>query len=129
MIKPCFEVVLELDSLNQEFELITDIDDDFIIYAVEEENENILLDISSEDEEYLLEIQDNDALDYILESSTAIINYIDGEIYSGDYTVTPTRQPQVLLTSNKVLLENITVEAIPSCYGLVEWNGSVMRIS
>ena len=49
--------------------------------------------------------------------------------YSGDYTVTPSAQAQTLETGGHVLLSNITVEAIPSNYGLITWNGSVITVS
>lgn len=129
MIKPCFEIVLELDSLNNSFELITESDDDFTIFALEEDNSDIFLDLSSNDETFFLDILDSDELDFIIESGTAIVNYIEGEIYSGSYVVTPSSMPQTLSTENRVLLQDITINAIPSCYGLIEWSGSVMRIS
>lgn len=49
--------------------------------------------------------------------------------YSGDYTVTPSAQAQTLETGGHVLLSNITVEAIPSNYGLITWNGSTITVS
>lgn len=51
------------------------------------------------------------------------------ETYEGSYEVTPTRQEQVLLTANKILLENIVVNPIPQNYGLITWNGAVMTVS
>lgn len=49
--------------------------------------------------------------------------------YSGDYTVTPSAQAQTLETGGHVLLSNITIEPIPSNYGLITWNGSVITVS
>lgn len=128
MTKPCFEVYLELDPLNEEFELTTEPSEDFTIYAIEEENSDILLDLTDE-EEYSLDILDIDILDFILESGSAIVNYVEGEIYDGEYHVTPSQALQTLLTANRVLLQNIIIDAIPSNYGLIEWDGSIMRIS
>lgn len=49
--------------------------------------------------------------------------------YSGEYTVTPSEQAQTLETGGHVLLSNITIEPIPSNYGLITWNGSVITVS
>ena len=49
--------------------------------------------------------------------------------YTGAVTVTPGAEAQVLSTRNTVLLSDITVEAIPSNYGLITWNGSVLTVS
>jgi len=50
-----FEAVLEIDPLNEVFELTTEIEDDFIIYAVAEENSELSLEVI-EEEDYYLEI-------------------------------------------------------------------------
>ena len=49
--------------------------------------------------------------------------------YSGETVITPSAQAQTLETGGHVLLSNITVEAIPSNYGLITWNGSVITVS
>ena len=49
--------------------------------------------------------------------------------YAGPYTVTPTQSTQVLNTQNLRATQNITVNPIPSNYGLIEWNGSYMTVS
>lgn len=51
------------------------------------------------------------------------------ERYAGPYHVTPGPDPQVLDTAGKMADEDITIGAIPSNYGLIEWNGSALRIS
>ena len=51
------------------------------------------------------------------------------EPYRGKYTVTPSQNAQTLKTKGLTALENVIVEKIPNCYGLVEWNGSFLRIS
>lgn len=51
------------------------------------------------------------------------------EEYTGRYNVTPTRETQTLSTANRVLLDNVTIEPIPSNYGLITWNGSVLTVS
>ena len=103
-----FEAVLEIDPLNEVFELTTEIEDDFIIYAVAEENSELSLEVI-EEEDYYLEIQDQDVLDFIVESGCAIVNYIDGEIYDGPYEVTPSPQEQRLFTTNRILLRDVVI--------------------
>ena len=51
------------------------------------------------------------------------------EKYTGSYTVTPANEDIVLNTRGKMLTENLTVEAIPSNYGLITWDGSVITVS
>lgn len=49
--------------------------------------------------------------------------------YAGDYLVTPTTTEQVLMTGGTYLKDHIHVAAIPSNYGLIGWNGSVLTVS
>lgn len=49
--------------------------------------------------------------------------------YSGSYVVTPSQQAQELPTANKILGQNIIVNPLPSYYGLITWNGSVLTVS
>lgn len=69
-----------------------------------------------------------------------LVNKIDGgeigsfypllpETYTGATEVTPTQYTQVLNTNGKMVITNITVNPIPSNYGLVTWNGSVLTVS
>ncbi len=55
--------------------------------------------------------------------------YIRGAPYEGTYTVTPTQETQTLLTANLRMLENVTINPIPSNYGLITWNGSTLTVS
>ena len=43
--------------------------------------------------------------------------------------VTPSGTRQVLATAGMALREDVTVEPIPSNYGLVTWDGSVLMVS
>lgn len=49
--------------------------------------------------------------------------------YTDVYTVTPSSTQQILSTSNKILTQDIVIGAIPSNYGLITWNGSILRVS
>lgn len=49
--------------------------------------------------------------------------------YHGDYSVTPTNQAQTLPTAGHTLRGDIVVEPIPSNYGLITYNGSIITVS
>lgn len=42
-----------------------------------------------------------------------ITKYVGGELYAGDYTVTPKIEEQEMQTKGKVMTENIMVKSIP----------------
>ena len=55
---------------------------------------------------------------------------IDGGVpYSGAYEVTPTQGTQVLPTAMRLLAQDVVINPIPSNYGLITWNGSVLTVS
>ena len=54
---------------------------------------------------------------------------INPDTYSGEYTVTPTEETQVLSTNGKLMAGDVTVAPIPTNYGRISWNGSVMTIT
>ena len=49
--------------------------------------------------------------------------------YEGEYTVTPGEDAQALPTAGKSLAQDVTVEPIPSNYGLITWDGAVLTVS
>ncbi len=49
--------------------------------------------------------------------------------YEGPTTVTPSGETQTLATTGKTMLGDVTVNPIPSNYGLITWNGSVLTVS
>lgn len=49
--------------------------------------------------------------------------------YTGETTITPSTETQTLETANKLVKENITVNPIPSYYGLITWDGSTITVS
>lgn len=49
--------------------------------------------------------------------------------YQGATSVTPSQETQTLETQGFRLLENITINPIPSNYGLITWNGSTLTVS
>lgn len=75
----------------------------------------------------------NDAFNCDMDSETTFHcemgEGISSEIYHGPVTVTPSEDIQVLNTEGMVIEENIVIEPIPSNYGLITWNGSVLIVS
>lgn len=49
--------------------------------------------------------------------------------YTGEYTVTPSAETQTLETNGLRMTDNITINPIPSNYGLITWNGSTITVS
>ena len=49
--------------------------------------------------------------------------------YSGEYAFTPTQETQTIPADHTVLLNNITINPIPSNYGLITWNGATLTVS
>lgn len=53
----------------------------------------------------------------------------DAEAYTGSYEVTPTQSEQILPTQDKIMTSDVRVLPIPSNYGLITWNGTVLTVS
>lgn len=49
--------------------------------------------------------------------------------YAGPYTVTPYAVAQIVGTEGFYMTEDLVVEAIPSNYGLITWDGSTLTVS
>ena len=49
--------------------------------------------------------------------------------YDGETTFTPSAEAQTIPTMQTVLLSNITINPIPSNYGLITWNGATLTVS
>lgn len=49
--------------------------------------------------------------------------------YRGDYTYTPSNAEQVVQINGKMATSNITINPIPSNYGLIAWNGAALSVS
>jgi len=59
------------------------------------------------------------------------VPYIGGMLpeYTGPTTVTPSGSEQTLATAGRSMGRDIVVGPIPSNYGLVSWDGSVLTVS
>lgn len=57
------------------------------------------------------------------------VEIIDRQPYTGAYEVTPGSRAVVLPTSGLRMTGDIVIESVPSQYGLVSWDGSVLTVS
>ena len=64
-------------------------------------------------------------------TGTQIARDYSGDLpaYTGGYSVTPSEETQVLQTKNKRMTDNVTVAPIPSNYGRITWDGTVITVS
>lgn len=69
-----------------------------------------------------------EALAFELDVGTAI-ETVSGQHYEGPTEVTPTEETQVLETQGLFMDQNITINPIPSNYGKITWDGSVLTVS
>lgn len=122
------EVIFEAELLSEDFELEVSKINDYDLTLENDGDYDLLLDIDGA-QEYSLDIEQDESLNYVLDSGVAIVNYIEGEIFDGPYTVIPSQEPQILKTNGYVLSKDITVGAIPSNYGLITWNGVTLTVS
>lgn len=51
------------------------------------------------------------------------------ELYEGDYSFTPGAEAQIVRINGKIAQHDITIEAIPSTWGRITWNGGFLTVS
>ena len=79
----------------------------------------------------LLSIEDGDA-DLLLKcdgTEGVVMQYDSHPLYNGSYEITPSTETQTISIGNQIASRDITVNPIPSNYGLITWNGSVLTVS
>lgn len=54
---------------------------------------------------------------------------VDVDDYTGEYEVTPSAEAQTLQTNGLRMLDNVTINPVPSNYGRITWNGLGIRVS
>lgn len=54
---------------------------------------------------------------------------IPGETYTGSYEFTPNDTTQIIGITGMTATQDITINPIPSNYGLITWNGSTLTVS
>lgn len=59
------------------------------------------------------------------------IKYIkeDTDKYEGEYEFTPSESLQTIEIENLMATKNIIINPIPSNYGRISWNGSIITVS
>lgn len=57
------------------------------------------------------------------------ITVADFPSYDGPFSFTPSTEAQVIHVRNKAAYQDITIDPIPSNYGQISWNGSVLTVS
>ena len=58
-----------------------------------------------------------------------IPEYVLPPAYTGPYEVTPSSETQTLETDSLYMAGNITINPVPSNYGLITWDGSTITVS
>ena len=53
----------------------------------------------------------------------------DLPIYTGNTEIIPSDETQILQTESTTVLQNIIINAIPSNYGKITWNGATLTVS
>ena len=58
-----------------------------------------------------------------------VIEVGEAERYEGAYEFVPSSETQTIQINHKMATANIIIDPIPTNYGLVTWNGSVITVS
>ncbi len=62
-------------------------------------------------------------------ANLTVPEYVYPPIYSGPVEITPTSETQTVETESFYIQSNITINPIPSNYGLITWDGSTLLVS
>lgn len=65
----------------------------------------------------------------VVSGSLTVGNRSPYEEYDGTYEVVPSSEEQILGTEMKLATKNVVIKPIPSNYGLITWDGSVLTVS
>lgn len=83
-----------------------------------------------------LHIEDASSIPLCIGEDSSIPLGFDGAMYAagvpyydGEYEITPSPETQVLRMKDLRAADDVTVRPIPSNYGLITWNGSVITVS
>lgn len=58
-----------------------------------------------------------------------VVNVVGADNFEGEYEYTPTQETQIIPIEGLRAVKDITINPIPSNYGLITWNGSVLTVS
>ena len=65
-----------------------------------------------------------------LSASFGVVEVIhDTDWYDGPYEATPSSDEQVFHTAMLSMVNDFVIKPIPSNYGLISWNGSILTVS
>ena len=87
----------------------------------------VQLSVASDLTEYELSVESDD-IELSLSVDTAVVA-AQVPVYEGEYEFTPTQSTQIIPVNGKLATDNITINPIPSNYGLITWNGSTLTVS
>ena len=81
-----------------------------------------------------LKVQDTNATFKLRGGEPVRFKFIQGgavlpDAYQGPYTATPTEETQTLQTHGLMMDHDVTINPIPTNYGRITWNGSVLTVS
>lgn len=85
------------------------------------------IDLEIEEPSLTLEVG-GDSIQWGADEYVRVVN-ADAEEYAGPYEATPTASAQTFDTTGKLMVRDFTVAPIPSNWGLITWNGSVLTVS
>lgn len=72
-----------------------------------------------------LSVGSEDALDFSVDD----VIYVGAEKYQGSYEWTPSQESQTIQIAGLQAERDITINPIPSNYGLITWNGATLTVS
>lgn len=64
-----------------------------------------------------------------IDTTVDFVTKTDHSKYGGPFEVTPTQETQILHTESTLVPRDITINPIPSNYGLITWNGVTLTVS
>lgn len=56
-------------------------------------------------------------------------DYVERDPYTGEYTITPSAEAQVIPTKDLRMTDDLTINPIPNNYGLITWDGATLMVS
>ncbi|MBE5759655.1 MAG: hypothetical protein E7332_06475 [Clostridiales bacterium] len=77
-------------------------------------------------------IENEQIIELFVEKKEMPLLHLEGEFYPyymGEYLVSPGTEEIILKTANRVLSNEIIIEAIPDCYGIISYDGDALMIT
>lgn len=85
--------------------------------------------IAVESEAAIMSLELEEELTLLVGETTIVHDGGDVDNYLGPYEFTPTESTQTIEINGLKATDDITINPIPSCYGLITWNGSTITVS